>query len=57
LHQPSVEVGGLTVDEITDMRTRHAAGPLDRDDLPDLLEREAEPTRTCNEGEQGKTVV
>jgi hypothetical protein len=41
----------LAEHERPNVRARQAAGPLDRDDLPDLLQAEAEPPRLPDERE------
>jgi len=52
----AVEIGGFAPDEVADVGARRAARPPDRDDILDLAEREAEPLRLPNEGEQRERV-
>lgn len=50
--KPSIQVSLLAAHERADVGAWRAAGPLDRDDLPDLIQAEAESLRLPDEREQ-----
>src|SRR5437667_9221159 len=52
-----VEIGHLTAHEVPDVWARSPSRPLDGDDLPDLLQREAEPLCLADEREQVERVA
>ena len=52
-----VEIGHLTAHELPDVWARSPSRPLDGDDLPDLLQREAEPLGLADEREQVERVA
>jgi len=52
-----VEVGHLTAHEVANVWARSASRPLDRNDLFDLLQREAQSSGLRHEGEERQRVV
>ena len=52
-----IEVGHLAAHELADVPARSAPGPLDGNDLPDLLQREAEASRLRDEAEERQCLV
>src|SRR2546422_659505 len=52
-----VEVGHLTAHEVANVWARSASQPLDRNDLFDLLQREAQSSGLRHEGEERQRVV
>lgn len=54
--EPAIEVVELSTDQLSDVRAGQTAGALDRDDLLDLRECEAEPPRLGYEVQQSECV-
>jgi hypothetical protein len=52
VQKPLVQFLGLPLHQLADVKARSASRPLDRDDLPDLIEREPEALCLAHEGEQ-----
>lgn len=57
VQEPLVQLLGLPLHQLADVKARSASRPLDRDDLLDLIEREPEALCLAHEGEQVQGVA